>query len=356
MINKPTIIVRAYHGLGDSIYQIPVIEELSKQHKEVFVETPFPEFYAHLGDNLYFLRPPETYRTQGKMMRNSSDPIWYSGKPLPEDLLMPIQLMPQPGYPLNHRPRSIRQDSIINFYYGQDNLAKYNIIGCFEKQAKIKLDSPIKFNMPEFLSNPLIDTKKKIAVIRPPTDRAEWLSSSRQCLPEYVNQACKILKDSGYFTVSIADCEPGKEWLNGPEPEADLILHKGELSMGELLSLIKNASIVVGGVGWIVPATIAYNTPAVIVFGGRGGYDCPSNITDVRMNLKNFNYIIPDYFCNCTSSVHGCNKTITNFAEKFTKILSRYENLNANSTKKSPNRTKSKHVSESSTEVIVSRA
>ena len=158
----------------------------------------------------------------------------------------------------------------------------------------------------------------KYAVVRPVTVRAEWAAESRNPRPEYVLEASRALREAGYTVVSVADLEDGKEWAVDPLPEADITMHKGELAVMHLLALVKNAAVVVGGIGWIVPAAIATGTPAWFICGGQGGFNSPELITDRNhMDLTKIGFAVPDKFCRCKQSRHQCDKRISGHREKF---------------------------------------
>ena len=137
----------------------------------------------------------------------------------------------------------------------------------------------------------------------------------------------KFIADNGYYVVSVADLEDGKEWALEPLPYADMQYHKGELDVKQLLALVQNASIIVGGVGWIVPAAIAAKVPAWIINGGNGGFNSKSAITDECMDLSKITFIEPDNFCKCFKPQHHCNKFISHHADKFTEWLRRSSDL-----------------------------
>jgi hypothetical protein len=153
--------------------------------------------------------------------------------------------------------------------------------------------------------------------VRPVTVRAEWLNIARNPRPEYVAHVAAELMRT-HRVISVADLEDGKEWLDGEAPPAHVQNHRGELDMEALLRLVASADVVVGGVGWIVPACIATNTPLFCILGGQGGHNAPSKITDPRMRLSHVRFAEPDHFCHCTDMRHGgCDKRITGFAEQW---------------------------------------
>jgi len=274
-----------YHGmkgLGDNIYQRAFVKALPKP---LYLQTPWPELYEDL-EGVICTKPRTTLRTQLKNIERYKN--W--------------KIEP----------------------YGNARLVQYskeNIIAGLTHSFGTK---PADFDLPSFGS---VETSKKYAVVRPVTHRLEWMAQTRSPKPEYVAEAAQILRERGFCVVSVADLEKGEEWAEEPLPPADVRYHKGELSVKQLLALIQNASVVVGGVGWIVPAAIAYQTPAWIINGGNGGLNSKENITDPQMNLSKIEFAEPDMFCKCTRPIHHCNKTISNHADKFTEWLGRLPDL-----------------------------
>lgn len=274
-----------YHGmkgLGDNIYQRAFVKALPKP---LYLQTPWPELYEDL-DGVICTRPRTTLRTQLKNIEKYEN--W---KTEPHGNARLIQ-------------------------YSKENIIK-GLTHSFGVE-------PVEFDLPDFGK---VESTKPYAVVRPVTHRAEWMAQTRSPKPEYVAEAAQILRERGFCVVSVADLEDGKEWAEKPLPPADVTYHKGELNVKQLLALIQNASVVVGGVGWIVPAAIAYQTPAWIINGGNGGYNRKENITDPRMNLSKINFAEPDIFCKCTRPIHHCNKEISNHADKFTRWLRRLSDL-----------------------------
>ncbi|MBE5252933.1 hypothetical protein [Mixta mediterraneensis] len=108
-----------------------------------------------------------------------------------------------------------------------------------------------------------------------------------------------------------------EEWLVGEQPEADLQLHQGELSLTEMLALVEQAAVVISGVGWALPAAICYQTPVFIVQGGCGAHNAPHIVTDPEMDLSRVGWAQPDDYCMCASMDHDCSKYISGFNDKF---------------------------------------
>jgi hypothetical protein len=171
----------------------------------------------------------------------------------------------------------------------------------------IKFD-PALFTLPDMGPAPIV-SERPIAVVRPVTVRTEWRNEARNPLPEYVNAIAAELMAT-HTVVAVADLAPKEEWLLGPSPPAHWYFMAGEFSVRELLALVRDADVVVGGVGWIVPAGLALNVRTFVVLGGHGGHIAPMKITDPRLDLSRIGFAVPEDFCRCTNMLHHCNKRI----------------------------------------------
>ena len=280
------IAIRSMFGLGDGIYVRAFIKSWCQQ-QEVLLETPWPELYQDLS-NIKFIKPNTRLRTQKKNADSVDESVW-TGK-----------------------------------YYGQALQATYGDNGIMRGlQSSLRIE-PSSFDLPEFES----PIKGKYAVIRPATVRKEWMAASRNPKPEYLAECAQILLDRGFKVISVADLQDGEEWALEPLPKSTETYHKGEFRIKELLGLIQHAEIVVGGVGWLTPASIAYKVPSWVILGGFGAYNAPENLFDAgRMDLSKLGYAMPDNFCRCRDGKHNCKKDISNHAQKFTEWLGRFPNL-----------------------------
>jgi hypothetical protein len=155
-----------------------------------------------------------------------------------------------------------------------------------------------------------VESDRPVAVIRPVTVRSEWKNEARNPKPEYVAAIAAELMDT-HTVVVVADLEAGAEWLVGELPPAHHYFVRGELNVRELLALVRDADIVVGGVGWIVPAGLALHVDTFVVLGGHGGHNAPNKITDRRLDLSRIGFAYPEKFCKCTNMLHACEKTIS---------------------------------------------
>lgn len=293
-----TIHVKGMQGIGDTLYARPFIKRLAQDHK-LYIETVLPELLADIH-GVSFVRPTSTLRTQSLHLLTST--VKFVDLPKVDETI-----------DWNYGHNAQRGKTVPGVIEGL--IGKYGTMGIREFREKMDLPS-----LPgHYLRLP---HGMPLAVIRPVTTRTEFPAESRAPNPNYVGWAAKTLKAAGYYVVSIADCDGAHEVLEH-EPPAHLSLHKGELGILGALALIRDASLVVGGSGFIVPAAIAAKTNLFVIFGGRGAYDSPQRIFDIRMDMSKIGWAMPDNFCRCTQLKHDCAKTISNLDDKFYSFMSR---------------------------------
>jgi hypothetical protein len=275
-------------GLGDNIFSRPFVRAAAMQY-EVHLETPWPELYADL--DIKFIRGGRKLRTQQKNMARQPADLW------------------------SRRYVPMRD---INVGYGAD-LTHSSIVNALERRwsvLKVAFD-PALFDLPDMGASPVV-SERPIAVVRPVTVRSEWRNEARNPRPEYVNDLAHELMAT-HTVVAVADIEPDQEWAIGELPPAHRYFVFGELAVRELLALVRDADIVIGGVGWIVPAGLALKVKTFVVLGGHGGHNAPEKITDPRLDLSRIGFAKPEKFCRCTNMLHNCDKTIANPLEQFTR-------------------------------------
>lgn len=276
------MLINGMYGLGDSVYQRAFVREIKER---VYLRTCWPQLYTDLP-NVYPVRGKTKLRTQNKNAARQPLSVWHASPALPAKKI---------GY----GNAALKKGSILD---AMEN--------CFGVTAKV-------FDMPAF-EGPRIS--KPYAVIRPVTVRGEWVNIARNPLPEYICEASQILKDHGFNVVSVADLQDGAEWAD-VLPECALEYNHGELPFELLMGLIQNAAVVVGGVGWIVPAAVAAGIPLITILGGQGAHNAPEKITGQPMNLSLARWIYPDNFCRCSNMLHLCNKEIGNFEYQFEEAM-----------------------------------
>lgn len=275
------LIIDGMRGLGDAIYGRAFVKRFAAP---IYYATPWPELVSDLP-NVRCVRPETNLRTQSKNIARQT--TWHT---------------PPRGLPM----RKIR--------YGAEGIIR-GLTNSFGVE-------PGEFDLP-----PLPDVftgVKPYVVVRPATVRQEWRADTRNPDPFYIAYAAADANARGYAVISVADLQEGAEWLVGDLPYADVRYHKGELSVLELLALVQGAAAVIGGIGWIVPATLAAKVPAWIICGGQGGFNSPEQICPEQSTLT---FSVPDNFCRCKLKQHDCDKRISNYDAKFAAWADRYLSL-----------------------------
>ncbi|EGT3137579.1 TPA: hypothetical protein SH488_000091 [Salmonella enterica] len=274
------------HGIGDNINQRCFIKALVKQGKEVWLRTPLPEIYAGIP-NLHFVKANTPLRTQRKNEQSTS--VRFESEP--------------PGIP--------RQC----IFYGNGHLQAGSIFDAMQQQFGTL---PAAMDLPHYPAPDIpVPDGKPLAVIRPTTERTEWHNASRGPLNKYVDEVSRLLALRGFHVISIADNEPGQEWIPDLEPFAHRKLHDGQLSITQMLALVERADIVLTGACVVMHAALAYGKPMICLQGGNGGNNHHSKVTDPRcMDLSRALFVYPDNYCRCQEMKHSCDKTISRLSER----------------------------------------
>ena len=277
------ILVHGMQGLGDNLMQRPFVRLLSQRQTSVFLITPWPEFYKDL--DVAVVKPNSRLRTQRKHEDR------YRGK---------WSDMPRSALP-------------VRIGYGMRSLAAGSIYQAIEQVVPLgNRGKGFSLDLPDMGDPwPVQTGGKPLAVVRPVTVRLEWNNTARSPKPEYVAWVAGKLMET-HHVVCVADCADGKEWVLGDLPPCHESYLHGEIGVLELLEMLRRADIVVGGVGWIVPASLALGIRCFCLLGGCGGHNAPEKITDPRLDLSRLAFATPDRFCCCPHMQHDCDKTNTN--------------------------------------------
>jgi len=292
------------HGIGDTIYARPFIRLLAEDpENEVYLLTGLPFIFRDLPVKFLEIRPDQTLRHASKWLKGAN----FEFTPPPEAF-----------------------DQEIDYFYGNDHILGQNgkrmnsIITHMEQSFGFEPGStkPV-FDLPPLPHHGLnLPVDKKIAVVHPSTTRREFVCPTRAPKDNYIPWCSKTLMDQGWHVISIADCEDDKEWIERrAEPLAHERYHQGELGLERTLSLLQSADLIVGGPCFILPAGVAAQTNLFIIFGGRGKFDNPHKLFDLRMDLTKIHWVLPDNFCRCTLPVHDCDKTISNLDDAFYRVV-----------------------------------
>lgn len=279
MTTAQRLVLIGMHGLGDNIYQRAALTRLceSRAGAQTWLRTPWPQLYAGLP--LRFLHPHTDLRTQAKNARLQ-------------------RFDPEPGGVVQRR-----------IGYVQD---RQSMLESLAQSAGVPA-AGLRFTLPDFGPPPFTTP---YVVVRPATVRKEWMAASRNPRPEYLVQAAQAAQAAGLRVVSVADIVPPLETAVEPLPPADIRFHAGELPVEKLLALVAGARGVIGGVGWIVPACLAYRVPLFLVYGGWGRANGPQRIFGPHVDTTNITQVLPDAFCPCDNRDHDCNRHITSLPER----------------------------------------
>ncbi|MET4240277.1 hypothetical protein [Bradyrhizobium sp. RT10b] len=286
-----SLLVTCQHGLGDNIYSRPFVRAAAlKDSGPVYLSTPWPELFEDLKMyGVQFVRPETRLRTQAKNVERQRPGLWV-------------------GAPLN--ARTVRVG-----YNGATLKAGLSVPRAIERVLPLR-GAPFVFDLPYMGVSPVTTIGQPLAVIRPATVRREWFNAARNPKPEYIAAIAAELMTTHHVVV-VADLQDGAEWLEGELPPHHQAFVRGELTVRDLLALVAAADVVVGGVGWIVPAALALTRPAFIILGGHGGHNAPALITDARMNLSQIYFAAPTEYCRCTDMKHNCTKEIPDLRLKW---------------------------------------
>lgn len=280
-----TYLIQCQHGLGDNIYARPFIRAAALE-RDVALVTPWPELFSDLP--VTFAHVDSTLRTQAKNIARQDADLWTS----PENITDSIRLG-----------------------YGHAELAGGSTI-CEAIERRLPLcGRQFVFDLPPMGSH-RVETEHPIAFVRPVTVRSEWSNPARNPLPEYIAECASQLMET-HTVVCVADLEPGREWLVGDLPPHHACYLRGQLPAREMLALFAASDVVVGGVGWIVPAAVAFQRPAFIVCGGQGMHNSPSILIDPRMAASRVSFALPENYCRCANMKHDCPKTIPQLSQRF---------------------------------------
>lgn len=268
---REPLFIQAMQGLGDTLFERAVLREALKVRADIYIETSWPQLMRGLP--VKCVRPTTRLRTQQKNIDRSTH--WHT---LPG-------LVDARRWHYAHR------------------------MGVTILQALLD-DLGLKADTIDFSGPPVAPVDREpYIVVRPCTNRLEWQALARNPRPEYLCRAVDALR-SRYRIVSVADICPPYEEAIGPLPYADERFHRGELHVEQLLALVAGAAAVIGGVGWLVPAAVAYSVSMLLLFGGWGMHHGPQRIFDARMDTSRIHQVLPDRFCMCSQRDHDCDKRI----------------------------------------------
>jgi hypothetical protein len=289
-------------GLGDNLYQVPLVASFARHVDAISLETPFPALYRDIP-NLLPVRP--------RFAQERNPPRWYSEE---SERAAGYSTLRSRSGPVNWRIR-----------YTTHDLSQGMTIQRAMERGSAPVPTAIEwpaFDEP-FASLPaeIEKSSKPLALVRPVTNYQRRAGSSRSCLPEYVAEASIRLMDT-HTVVSLARIDGHTEAYDGEPPAAHHRYDHGELSVLQVLEVARRANRIAGGVGWIIPAAMAFGVRTLAIYGGLGAHNNPAVLVDPRARSGRFlTHAVPERFCMCRFHSHECeSKRI----ERFSDILSRF--------------------------------
>jgi hypothetical protein len=290
------------HGLGDCLHQRAVVRQLMET-RDVTLETSWPALYHDLmGEGLKVSRANVSLRTQTKNSRRESEAEKFVSR-----------------HPLTRAGMRIS-------YTGQQTLATEsktvlecmcNVTGVSYAEADYRLPVPAAWDELLFKvldRQPQSYSYKPWMLYRPLVARPEWRGSiARNADPAAYAELFRSVRDK-FFVVSVADLGGGAEQIVGPDAQADLTFHNGELVVEALAALAQQSELVFTSSGFAAILGPAVGTPTISIGGGYEYHGCH----DSGAKFAPFLSIGPKVGCTCwvSSCRRQCDKSIDVIAAK----------------------------------------
>lgn len=284
---------RTMNAIGDCILSRPFVRRLARKYR-LSLQTPFPEIFADLGVDR-FVRGKTNVSYASKAIREWGEKRDWRGPPK----------TPHNG------------DELEKVHISYDLTSTENVTEQLARSAGMSMDH-YQLDLPPDVA--LTPPTQRYAVIRPVVIRDEFPITARNCAPEYIFAATEALKKAGYVTFAVANIPD--EYPVSPYPNVDVNLGRGQLSFLEMLTLVRNADIVVSGPGFAMPMSVAAEKPILAaLWGARGKLDNPDRIFHPKMDLSRVHNFFPMVRCPHSTDTCDCSKTYFGFNEAMEKVI-----------------------------------
>jgi hypothetical protein len=277
---KP-LVIQGMHGLGDCLHQRAVVKHYLELGRTVFLETSWPSVYHDYVETgqLRLVKRNVALRTQTKNAVREHDKFHTAVAPMNGEV---IRVMYHGTEVMKTNSKTVLE-------------AMCNVTGTPYESADFRLPVPDEWaegvELPGYNGKPIL-------LYRPLVARPEWKGSIRRnAHPPHYAHVMRFLRRH-YFVISVADLEPGREWLVGPQLRADLKFHEGQLTFEQIAALTKAASLVVTSSGFAAILGPAVGTPTLSIIGG---YE-DGRAHDSGMRFAPYLAIEPEQPCRCWSS------------------------------------------------------
>lgn len=297
---KPALHVQGMHGLGDSLHQRAVMRQLMQRYS-VTLETSWPSVYDDLiAAGLKVTRRPIGLRTQTKNANRGSEAAKFTAR----DPRVPVGA----GMRISYGGGAVMKTESKTVLE-----AMCHATGTDYLTADYRLDIPDAWTQALFATLGALPARaadNPWLVYRPLVARPEWRGSIiRNANPDAYAKLFQLIRDT-FFVVSVADLEPGREWL-APGPQLrrpDITLHAGELTFETLAALFKHSDLVYTSSGFAAILGPAVGTSTISIVGGYESIGCHSSGARFAPYLA----IGPQAECGCWTSQcrQVCDKAI----------------------------------------------
>lgn len=281
-----SIFIKGYYGFGDNIWMFPFVKEACRKFNKVYLQTYFPFLFDTLP-NIIFVKPPHSTLKACTESIKKYPPEFWTGKPTD---------IPEIRFPYYLTGMRHSKNLVQSFNEGIPILSE-----------KIDFSLPIK---PEWIRQAKaildqFDGKKKICLIKPPSDRTDWKNSARIPKPRYFQHLVnKYRKDYYFITIANTDVDIYMKELR----HIDLKFEKGELDLTTIIGLSSLADMIITYNCFFFPLGTATKTKTFVI---NGGYTDPNMYVDHhRMDLSHVRIITPTPCCTCVDRNHECEKYI----------------------------------------------
>jgi SAM-dependent methyltransferase len=281
---RPPIIIECPWGIGDNLQCRAVFRELKKTNSIWLKARNVAMFHDLIGDGVNI--------------------ITHGGARIREGFQCPTSAAPSNAATkrIDYRhPEIARHGSIL--------AAQFSSVG-LQMPAKPDFSLPI---LPAWRDKALALIRswnigeRPLMVYRPIILNTGWSCPSRSPDPAAYAALFQSIRPQ-FFVASIADLKPGKEWIVGPEQDADVKLHSGELDFETMAALFAEADLAFGNAGFFPVMALAVGTPAITVYGG---HESSKTTQAPARHLAPSLFIEPDQPCDCHAFDHACDKTIS---------------------------------------------
>ena len=251
MTSKSPLLIHGMHGLGDNIHQRAIIRALLKRDNSIALETSWPCVYQDLaGPDLRFIRKPVALRTQLKNAAREAHKF-------------------VPGVPPHHAVHSVRitytRSGTVPIL--QTMFAAVGIPDDYA-EADYRLPIPAEWTLNADMLRESWKTTKPVMIYRPLIVRPEYrLGDLRNADADNYAELVAMVRDS-FFVVSLADLEPNREWIVGPQLIADATYHNGELPFETMAAVVAKATLLYTSSGFPAVLGPAVGVPTISIESG----------------------------------------------------------------------------------------